>query len=90
LRTLEETDEVEVLFLLGKAFWGQGLATEAAAASLRYGCETAHLGQIIALVLPGNLASQRVIEKLGMTCLGQQCYFEVECVKYLLESGNTP
>lgn len=89
LRRLEETDEVEVLFLLGKEFWNKGFATEAAAASLRYGFETIHLAQIIALVLPGNLASQRVIEKLGMTLIGQKQYFEIDCLKYHQEFRNT-
>jgi len=66
LQYLPELDQTEVGFLLDRPFWGKGYATEAAAASLRFGFEQCRLEQIIALVHPDNLASRRVIEKCGL------------------------
>jgi RimJ/RimL family protein N-acetyltransferase len=51
--------------------WGQGFATEAAAACLDYAFRTLGLREIVALVYPENLASQRVIAKLGFAPVGR-------------------
>lgn len=66
LRYLDELDEVEVLYGLAKAYWGRGIATQAVKASLSYGFDVANLDRIIAMALPENLASRRVIEKAGL------------------------
>jgi RimJ/RimL family protein N-acetyltransferase len=63
---LDETPEVEVGYGVAKPFWGQGLMTEAARASLRYGFEHAGLERIVAVAMPENTASRRIMEKLGM------------------------
>ena len=65
--TIDGQDEVEVAYLIGRAYWGQGLGTEAAQAILDYGFERLHLPRLICLVEKGNLASIRVAEKIGMT-----------------------
>jgi RimJ/RimL family protein N-acetyltransferase len=57
---------VEVVFCLGPGSWGRGYATEAASASLRFGFENLGLDRIIGLTHPANLASHRVLEKIGM------------------------
>jgi [ribosomal protein S5]-alanine N-acetyltransferase len=57
--------EPEVKYAFPRERWGQGLATEAVAALLRYGAEAHGLQRIIATVAPANLASQRVLEKVG-------------------------
>ncbi|HEX5839434.1 MAG TPA: GNAT family N-acetyltransferase [Anaerolineales bacterium] len=59
--------EVEIAYLLDKAFWHQGLATEAALGILNYGFETLNLSRLICLIDPQNIASQRVADRLGMT-----------------------
>ncbi len=67
LRKLPELeDKAELLYLLDQDFWGQGLATEAALASLEFGFEVLKLKRIIALVMPENTASIRVAERVGM------------------------
>jgi len=45
---------------------GEGFATEAALASLRFGFDVCELDEIVAFTMPHNLASRRVMEKLGM------------------------
>jgi len=57
---------VKIGWHLGRAFWGRGLATEAAAATLRFGLIDRNLGQIISIAQVGNGASERIMGKLGM------------------------
>jgi ribosomal-protein-alanine N-acetyltransferase len=63
---MEELDEVDVAYRLLPAYWGQGLATEAAQASVRYGFAKLGLKRIIGLAMPENIASIRVLEKAGL------------------------
>ena len=87
LQFLPETAEIEVAYLLSKARWGQGLATEAARASLRFGFERLRLETIVALVHPENKASQRVIEKLAMTFVDQARYFGLDLYRYSIDAS---
>lgn len=57
---------VEVGWRLARPFWGRGYATEAARAALRHGFETLGLAEIVSFTAVPNLASQRVMQKLGM------------------------
>ena len=65
--TIDGQDEVEVAYLLGQAYWGQGLGTEAARSIRDYGFEQLGLVRLVALIDHQNLASRRVAEKIGMT-----------------------
>jgi RimJ/RimL family protein N-acetyltransferase len=85
LQYLPETDEVEVDFILGGAHWGQGFATEAGQASLRYGFEEISLESVVGIVHPENAASRHVLEKLGMTLTGPAEYFGMACYRYAIE-----
>jgi ribosomal-protein-alanine N-acetyltransferase len=88
LRYLDETDEVEVAYLLGRNYWRQGLATEAARASLNFGFDELKLEKIIAVVHPENLASRRVLEKLGMGNAENRKYFGMNCIRYYITREN--
>jgi RimJ/RimL family protein N-acetyltransferase len=57
---------VECGWRLARAWWGRGVATEAARASLRWGCEHLSLPTVLSVIAPGNERSVRVAEKLGM------------------------
>ncbi|MFZ3566549.1 GNAT family N-acetyltransferase [Streptomyces sp. BH097] len=57
---------VEVGWRLGRSHWGQGLATEAAAAAVRFGIEERGLKRIVSITQVGNDASERIMTKLGM------------------------
>ena len=65
--TIEGRPEVEVAYTLAREYWGRGLATEAAHGIVGHGFERLHLPRLICLIDPGNAASQRVAEKIGMT-----------------------
>ena len=83
---LRESPLVEVAYALGKAWWGQGIAAEAAAACLRYGFETAELPQILSRAVPENTASQGVMQKIGMQLHGVTTeYYSASLVLYKLE-----
>lgn len=58
--------EVEVAYLLDRAWWGQGLATEAGQALVRYAFDTLGLRRVICLIDPGNHASRQVALRIGM------------------------
>jgi RimJ/RimL family protein N-acetyltransferase len=60
------TPAVEVAWRLARAYWGQGYATEAARAALDSGFGTLGLNEIVALTVPANRRSRRVMERLGM------------------------
>jgi ribosomal-protein-alanine N-acetyltransferase len=62
-----ETREAYIGYTLRKDEWGKGYATEVARALLTYGFETLGLHRIFATSSPLNIASHRVLEKVGMT-----------------------
>ena len=53
-------------YILARERWGQGYATEAARALLRFGFEHFGLHRIWATCDPRNVASAHVLEKIGM------------------------
>jgi ribosomal-protein-alanine N-acetyltransferase len=65
LNYLTENGEVELDYALAQPYWGQGIATEAARAALDFGFGlNPPLKKIIALAVPENLASRRVMEQV--------------------------
>jgi RimJ/RimL family protein N-acetyltransferase len=58
---------VEVGWRLAAPFWGNGYATEAARAALRFGFEDLDLEEIVSLTTVANARSRAVMERLGMT-----------------------
>ena len=82
LRYLPESIQVELMYAIEKRSWGVGYATEAGRASLRFGFEEAGLGKIVALAMPENGASRRVMVKLGMAEEGTAKLFGVDLVRY--------
>lgn len=56
---------IEFGYNLARSHWGRGLATEAAAAALRYAFEHFALPELAASVDSRNVASVRVLEKIG-------------------------
>src|ERR1700678_3211173 len=56
----------ELGYWIGVPYWGNGFATEAAGAMMQYGFETLGLHRIFASHVTQNLASGRVLRKIGM------------------------
>jgi len=57
---------VELGWRLARAFWGRGLATEAALETMRFGFDELELPELVACTATGNLRSRRLMERLGM------------------------
>jgi RimJ/RimL family protein N-acetyltransferase len=57
---------VEILWRLAAQYWNCGYATEAARATLRAGFDVFQLKEIVSFTVPANLASRRVMDKIGM------------------------
>jgi len=85
LQRLESGDEIEVFYLLDKPYWSRGIATEAARATLRFAAQRG-LKNIVAVAMPENGASQRVMAKAGMTHVGRATHYGFELVKYAMLS----
>lgn len=58
--------DVDIGFALAPAHRGQGYAFEAAAATLRYAREVHKLTRVVAIAMPENESSTRLLERLGM------------------------
>jgi len=61
-----EPDEVEIGWWLARSAWGKGFATEGACAIRDEGFERVGLERLIGRFQPANVASGRIMEKLGM------------------------
>jgi len=64
----------EVGYWIGRPYWGQGYAVEAASRVLQYGFEVFKFNRMSAYCLLQNTASQRVLEKIGMKFLRREEY----------------
>jgi len=58
---------VELGWRLGRAFWGRGIASEAAIAAIAFAFERLGLGELVAYTAVINARSRRLMERLGMT-----------------------
>ncbi len=63
---LNEEEEVDLGFRFLRRYRGRGYATEAAAACLDYGFRTLNLPEIVGRAMTENVASIRVLEKIGL------------------------
>lgn len=59
--------EIEVAYHFLRKHWGHGYASEAAKASVDHGLGALGMREILGLTFPAHRASQRVLEKAGLT-----------------------
>tara|TARA_R100000306_G_scaffold48569_1_gene45982 strand:+ start:169 stop:702 length:534 start_codon:yes stop_codon:yes gene_type:complete len=64
------TPNVDLGWRLKKSAWSQGYATEAANACIEAAFTTFGLAKVVAFAPSSNVASQRIMEKIGMRYLG--------------------
>lgn len=62
----DEVRQGEIAYLLRRDLWGRGFATEVAARLLEFGFGTLELHRVFATCRPANVASWRVLERVGM------------------------
>lgn len=62
----------ELIYLIRRDRWGQGLASELVPALIDHGFNALGAKRLVATVRPENVASVRVLEKSGMHCAGEE------------------
>jgi len=67
LKYAEKSNETDIGFRLFEKHWNKGFATESASACLKYGFEKLNLKTVIGRVMSENIASIKVLEKIGLT-----------------------
>lgn len=75
LKMLDETSQIEVVYRLKPAFWGMGYATEMSRILVNYGLKELKLPQIVGVTQLANLASQRVLKKVGLHYVQDAFYY---------------
>ncbi len=79
---VSEHCRTDIGFVLSKNYWGQGIAQEALKAAIKYGVEYMNLNRIEALIEPPNVASQKLVERLGFLREGLLRSYEYYCGKF--------
>ena len=79
-------DNVEIGWAIARERWGEGLATEAARAVLADGFDRVGLPRVIGFSSPDNIASARVMKRLGMTLQGTAEWAGKERVWYAIRA----
>jgi [ribosomal protein S5]-alanine N-acetyltransferase len=77
--------EPEIGWWLARPYWGYGLATEAARLALRDAFDRVRLERIVSIAMPGNKASTRIMEKLGLEF---ECEFESDGIRLVRYAMN--
>ncbi|MCM2129782.1 GNAT family N-acetyltransferase [Larsenimonas rhizosphaerae] len=58
-------EEISLGYRLARRYWGQGLASEAAAAVLDHAFGRKQCASVVAIIAPDHVASQKVVGKVG-------------------------
>lgn len=96
---LSEPGRAELGYLLAREHWGSGLMTEATRLTLQHGFAALRLNRVVAFADAENLASRRVLEKLGMETTGSEVRlvkgvdrlyirYEIERGRFLAAAGR--
>lgn len=81
LLLMPDGKEVELGYRFAKPWWGQGRATEVAAAWVDYAFGPLNIPALVAFAEPENHASIRVMQKIGMRFLRQEeLYGKIEVI----------
>jgi RimJ/RimL family protein N-acetyltransferase len=92
---LEDGGPIEIGYRYVRGAWGQGIATEAGRAVLDHGFCALCFDRIVGVTHPANLASQRVLEKIGLKPRGAAfhygqavSFFELSRDAYLADASR--
>lgn len=89
LQYLDGTPEVEIYYGFSKDSWNQGIATEAARAVIEFGFKELKLESIAGITHPDNIASQNVLEKLGLKKIGEnRKFYDTDCAYFAISRDD--
>lgn len=75
----ENLDVIELIYHFSEANWGKGYAAEAGNAALSYIGENRKFRRVIASVLPENIASEKILKKLGFGFIEMKWFEDSKC-----------
>lgn len=78
----QEGADLEIGWRLLPDYQGKGFATEAGQAAIDYGFGPIGAERLKAVTLPENIASQKVMQRLGMTYIGEELHYDLNCTTY--------
>ena len=84
-----QTDEPEIEFKLGVSYWGKGYATELGRKMMAETFAATEIRGIYGMAQSENLASRKVLEKIGMNYIGDQIYKDHETSFYYISNPHT-
>jgi len=90
LLVLEEYGWIDLGFRLAKQHWGKGLATEAAAAWVQAAFQELNFARLGAFAHPENMASSRVLKKVGFHPAKLDQVMGMDAIVYFLEASDHP
>lgn len=82
LQHLDNTEKIELGYRLLPQFWRKGYATELAAVLVHFGFTAASLPEIWGITHPDNIASQRVLSKLGFESRGAANFYRTDVILF--------
>jgi RimJ/RimL family protein N-acetyltransferase len=83
-QTVKGVDETEVGYLLARAFWGRGFASEAARACRDHALLALGRPHVISLIRPENAPSRRVAERIGMRVVDRTLHWGFDHLIYAI------
>ena len=84
---LDQTDEVELGYVIARSHWGQGIAAETSAACVDDGFRRLRLPFLACIAVPENADSLRVMQKLGFRFIRPERYYENDVLYHRLDRG---
>jgi ribosomal-protein-alanine N-acetyltransferase len=84
---LHEYGWVDLGFRFAQPYWGKGLATEVASAWVRVAFDEFRVGRLGAFVHPKNVASIRVLEKVGFRAERQDMVIGMDSIVFSLDEN---
>ena len=79
---LMENYGVDFGYRFNQSAWGQGIAKEAGNTVIRYGVDQLKLKKIVGIMLPDNIASEKVLISCGFTFVGMDEVWSKEIKRY--------
>ncbi|WP_349773180.1 GNAT family N-acetyltransferase [Lacrimispora xylanisolvens] len=79
-----EKHSYELGFHLRKKYWGQGYAAEAAKAAIDYSFHMLNAKKLYAGHHPENIASEKLLIKLGFQSIGEDFYLPKGCITHYM------
>jgi RimJ/RimL family protein N-acetyltransferase len=88
LKHIPAKNEIDLGYRLNKSAWGKGFATEAAEHTLAYGFNTLQLPLIVGKAHVDNIASLKILEKIGMKFVREEVEDDCPIKVYTLTNPN--